>query len=105
MRKFILVLPLALGLGLGACTTQQSDDTYAVACSAVSLADAGFQIYASTGKVSQSIMDNERLAVVGAQAICDGPRPTNTATSLAAVTRALTAIATATSKARTQVRA
>lgn len=99
MRRFLLIVPI---LFLAACTPQQQDDTYAIVCSGVSLADSAFQIYATTGKVSARVIENERKAVAAAQAVCSGPRPTDVRAALAAVQRALTAIAEATREARQQ---
>lgn len=88
---------------LAACTEAQKDDTFAIACASVSAADTGFQIYAASGKVRDSVTIPERDAVAAAQAVCDGPRPADVKTALAAVNRALKAIADATAKARVQV--
>lgn len=104
MHKSILVgAALSCALAVAACTEAQKDDTFAVACAAVSAADTGFQIYAGTGKVRDSVVAAEQDAVAAAQATCDGPRPTDAKTALAAVNRALKAIANATASARTQV--
>jgi hypothetical protein len=99
VKKLALIGALLLGLGVSACDL---DDGFAIACTAVSTADAGFQIYASTGKVSLSTIKTERKAVAAAQAVCSGPRPQNVQEALAAVNRALAAIATATRKARSE---
>lgn len=100
MRK-IMLAAAALGcLLVTACTEAQKDDTFAIACTAVSTADAGFQLYASTDKVRDSIIQAEKAAVIGAQAVCDGPRPTDVKGALAAVNKALAAIANATAQAR-----
>lgn len=97
----VLLAAAALGcLVVTACTEAQKDDAFAIACTAVSTADAGFQLYASTGKVRDSIIEAERAAVVGALAVCDGPRPADVKSALAAVNRALAAIANATAQAR-----
>lgn len=100
MKKLALVGAMVVGL-LG-CTPQQLDDTFAIACTAVSTADAGFQIYATTGKVSASTIERERKAVLAAQTVCSGPRPQNVQQALAAVNQALAAIATATAAARAE---
>ena len=100
MRKIMLAAAV-LGCALVAgCTEEQKDDAFAIACTAVSTADAGFQLYASTGKVRDSVIEGEKAAVVAAQAICDGPRPVDVKTALAAVNNALAAISVATSQAR-----
>lgn len=89
-------------LAITACTEAQKDDTFAIICGSVPVADALFQNYAGTGKVSAKVMSAEKVAVDGAQGVCDGPRPADTRTAIAAVQRALTAIANATSAARAQ---
>lgn len=98
-----LLLASAIAFPVLACTPQQQDDTYAIVCASVSVADSGFQIYAAGGKVSAKVMTAEHNAVVAAQAVCSGPRPADVATAIAAVQRALTAIANATAQARAQM--
>lgn len=100
IRSLLLVAGLALAVA--ACTDAQKDDTFAIVCGSVPVADALFQNYASTGKVSAKVMNAEKLAVDGAQGACNGPRPADTRTAVAAVQRALTAIANATNTARAQ---
>lgn len=102
MRSEVAILAVCSALAVGACTPQQQDDSFAIACTAVPLADAGFQLYAASGKVSQSVIDIERSAVVGAQAVCNGPRPADVKSSIAAISRALSAIASATARARVE---
>lgn len=103
MRKVSIFAALSCVLAVAACTEAQKDDTFAVVCSSVSAADAGFQIYASTGRVATKVMQDEAAAVDAAQAVCSGPRPSDTRSVLVAVQRALTAIANATKSARAQV--
>lgn len=105
METFVrnmIVAALAAALLLTACTEGQKDDTFAIACTAVSTADVSFQLYASSGKVKPSVIEAERKAVIAAQAVCNGPRPANVRDALAAVNRALAAIAAATAQARVQ---
>lgn len=94
--------PLLVVLALAACTSADRDDTYAIACSSIPTADALFQVYAGTGKVSASLVADEQAAIAGAQAICSGPRPANVKSALAAVNRAATAILGYIAKAKTQ---
>lgn len=90
---------IALLLLATACTPGQLDDGFAIACASVPTADAAFQGYASTGKVSASVINDEKLAVQAAAAACNGPRPADVKTAIAYVqriaTRVLQAIATA----------
>lgn len=102
MKHVRLFLLAAASLAVVACTEAQKDDGFAIACAGVSAADTGFNIYASSGKVSQSVIDVETKAVTGAQAVCSGPRPVDVAGALAAVNAALRAIANATAQARVQ---
>lgn len=97
-----LLVALGMLLSAAACTPQQQDDAFGVACVGVATADAGFQVYAATSKVSTSVLRDETLAVAAAQAICSGPRPADVASSLSALRRALSAIAAATTRARAQ---
>lgn len=98
-----LVMIAAVGGLLVGCTAADKDDTFATMCATVSAADVAFNLYAATGKVRQSVVDAERKAVAGVQAVCSGPRPQDTRTAIAAVSRALTAIATETARARQDV--
>lgn len=93
---------IILTLTLAACTPQQKDDAYAIVCASIPVADQAFQIYASTGKVSPSVIDKEQLAVSAAQQVCNGPRPPDTGSSLAAVQRAMASILASTKAARAQ---
>jgi hypothetical protein len=101
-RAFIAAAAACLLLGAVACTPGQINDTFTAVCTSVPVADAGFQIYASSGKVKKSVMDAERTSVAAAQAICNGARPADVNTSIAAVSRAVTAIAEATRAAKAQ---
>jgi hypothetical protein len=103
MNIIKLILSSILLTTVIGCTEAQKDDTFAIVCGSVPVADSAFQIYASSGKVRASVIDTERAAVASAQAICDGPRPADTRSYIAAVQRALTAIANATAQARAQV--
>lgn len=99
--KRLLLIP-ALLVAVAACTPGELDDGFAIACQSVPLADAGFQLYASTGKVKASVIAIEKQAVAAAQGVCTGPRPADTKTAVAAVQRAVTAIINATAQARAQ---
>lgn len=103
MRKTVLIGLVACGVA--ACTPADKDDTYAIACASIPTADALFQVYASTGKVKQSLIDAERQAIAAAQAICNGPRPTNVQQSITAVNRAATAILQLIAQAKAQAQA
>lgn len=87
-----LIIAAGIVLFLAACTTTERDNAFDIACASIPTADAMFQVYAVTGKVSQSVIDGERQAIAAAQSVCNGPRPTDVKTSLAAVNRAATAI-------------
>lgn len=89
----------SVALLLGACTLE---DTFANACAGVPIADAGFRIYAQHEKVSRDVKQAEKKAVAAAQAVCDGPRPKDVPSAIAAVSRAIAAIADATRKAKAQ---
>lgn len=102
MNNVLRAAAMASAIALSACTTAEKDDSFAVACASVSVADAGFQLYAATGRVSAKTIEKERVAVAAAQAVCSGPRPADVRTSMAAVQRALTAIIEATRQARVQ---
>lgn len=96
------VIALIAVLAFGACTPQQQDDTYAIVCASIPVADQAFQIYAASGRVSANVIANEQLAVAAAQSVCNGPRPADTRTAVAAVQRAMSSILASTKAARTQ---
>lgn len=100
MRKLMLVA--AMALAVSACTKEQQDDAFAIACQAVPTADAMFQVYVQTGKVSADVIRNEQLAVQSAQAACNGPRPSDVKSAAAYVQRIVTALIQATATARKQ---
>lgn len=108
MRKLMLVAALALAPVLGGCGVtggilpSNPDDQFALACTAINTADVGFQLYASTGRVSASVIEAEATAVAAARGICDGPRPADAKSALAAINRALAAVAAQTAAARKQ---
>ncbi len=99
MKKIALLLAL---LALPACSAQQQDDAFAIACASIPTADALFQTYAATGKVGAKIIADEALAVQAAQAACNGPRPTNVKTAIAYVQRIATQILQAIATAKQQ---
>ncbi len=102
MNRIILIV--ALALGLAACEKSQIDTTFAIACAALPQADAVFQTYASTGRVSPAVIRNEQAAIAAGQAICNGPPPTNVKDALASVRRVMDAVlkSIATAKAQSQ---
>lgn len=102
MNKPLAALVAVALLVLPACSARDMDNAFAGLCNAVPIADAGFQYYASTGKVSASVIRSEARAVAAAQAVCNGPRPTNVQSAMAAVRAAIVAIAAETAKARAQ---
>lgn len=86
------IAAMALLAAMTGCSTTERDNAFDIACASIPTADAMFQVYAGTGKVSQSIIDGERQAIAVAQTVCNGPRPADVKSSLAAVNRAATAI-------------
>lgn len=84
------------------CTSEQQDDAFDIACQSIPTADALFQVYVATGKVSDKVINDERLAVQAAQAACNGPRPKDPKTAAAYVQRIATAILNAVAAARKQ---
>lgn len=98
----VIGLVLVSALALASCTSDQLDDGFAIACAAVPTADAGFQIYVGTGKVSAKVINDEKLAVQAAAAACNGPRPADVKTAISYVQRITTQILQAMATAKQQ---
>lgn len=99
MRPILLALFCAV---TAACTTTEKDDAFFIACASIPTADALFQTYAASGKVSADVIRKKEIAVAAAQSICDGPRPTDTRAAALAVQRAMTAVLTVIATAKKQ---
>jgi hypothetical protein len=100
MRRLLIAAALSLPLAGCGGGESPSDDPLARTCMTISTAELAFNVFASTQNVRQSTVDAVRKAVAAAQAVCNGPRPTNPQAALLAAQRALQAVADETRRAR-----
>lgn len=98
MRAIIAVIALTLA----SCTTAEKDDAFFIACASIPAADALFQSYVASGKVSAAVIENERTAVAAAQAACNGPRPSDSKTAALYVQRIMTSVLSSIAQAKRQ---
>ena len=102
MTRLFRAVALACAIALAGCAgipggPPQSDAerAYATACGTLAPAHAAFLVYAAFNDVDAKAREIEATAYASASAVCEGPLPRDLTSALAAITRALAAIAAA----------